>query len=454
MKAGFGRSDITPRLGVQLAGYGPYRNRAAKAHFAPLSARAMAVSSGGTRALLISLELVGVSAHLADAIAAAVAQRIGCRTEEVFLAATHTHSGPAVGGMFGWGEADALYVETLPARAADAAELAWKARVPVTWSYAETPCEGIAVNRETDTGFAMNENFAERLDPSWRPARPQDTDPTVRVLAARDGNGRLLGLLHHFGCHPVVCGEQTTDVHGDFVGIASIQLEKAHPGVVAIFLLGAQGDINPSLNHRNPRESRQALRVLGRRYAGVVERGLRAAQPLADGGKLRMIARRVTFARSTPSRKKIEGRIAGLEKHFATPGLTDSTTVGKPPLHTSGMEMVRLQGLRSVLAHFRGGRAPNPPVSLQGLRIGPLALLGCSLEVYHSLQARIVAGSPHPHSWVVSLSGGGKGYAPDAAAQRRAGYSFEFVPLILGELPYRRVHAELPRALVKLAREL
>ena len=40
MKAGFGKSDLTPRLGVQLAGYGPYRNRAAQEIVAPLAARA------------------------------------------------------------------------------------------------------------------------------------------------------------------------------------------------------------------------------------------------------------------------------------------------------------------------------------------------------------------------------------------------------------------------------
>jgi ABC-type thiamine transport system ATPase subunit len=44
MKAGFGSSDITPRLGVQLAGYGPYRNRAAREIVTPLLARAMVKS--------------------------------------------------------------------------------------------------------------------------------------------------------------------------------------------------------------------------------------------------------------------------------------------------------------------------------------------------------------------------------------------------------------------------
>ena len=101
----------------------------------------------------------------------------------------------------------------------------------VVWRHAQVACEGIAVNRETDTGFALNANFAERMDPSWRPAHPEQTDATVRVLAAYrtkgDEAGKLAGLLHHFGCHPVVYWEKTAAVHGDFVGLASSQSPEA-----------------------------------------------------------------------------------------------------------------------------------------------------------------------------------------------------------------------------------
>lgn len=117
------------------------------------------------------------------------------------------------------------------------------------------------------------------------------------------------------------------------------------------------------------------------------------------------------------------------------------------------MEMARLQGLRSLQATWRGARGPNPPVWTQGIRIGDAVLLGFRLEMYHSLKAPIVAASPHRHTWLVSLVGG-TGYAPDAAAQNRAGYSDDFVPLMSRELPFRRVHEELPRALIKLAQEL
>jgi hypothetical protein len=125
-----------------------------------------------------------------------------------------------------------MYVETLPIRAAAAAAQARAMLADAEWRVAAGACEGIAVNRETDAGFAMNADLAERLDPAWRPAHPEQTDPTVRVLAAY-ASGRLIGLLHHFACHPVVYGEKTAAIHGDYAGIASLRLEAAHPGTVA-----------------------------------------------------------------------------------------------------------------------------------------------------------------------------------------------------------------------------
>jgi hypothetical protein len=459
MKAGFGKSDITPRLGVQLAGYGPYRNRAAQEIVAPLAARAIFVRQGKTTMVLLSLELCGTPRSLAERIRAVVAARVGCRADDVFLSATHTHSAPSVGGMFGWGEADAVYLETLPARAAEAAARAKAALGDVVWRHAQVACEGVAVNRETDAGFALNADFAERMNPRWRPAHPERTDATVRVLAAYgtegEAAGKLVGLLHHFGCHPVVYGEKTAAVHGDFVGLASMQLETKHAGAVAIFLPGALGDVNPKLNHRGPRESRRALKAIARQYAGAVGRGLKAAHRTEAGeGGVTSASAEVILKRVAWSRARVMRRVAELEKIFAVEGATDFPHAGgPPPLHTRGMEMARLQGLRALLAEWRGRAAPNPPVRVHGLRIGPVVLLGCGLEVYHSLQAEILKNRPAASTWVVSLVGG-NGYAPDAAAQRRAGYSDDFVPLMMGELPYARVDVELVRALAGVAGKL
>ncbi len=452
MKAGFAHSDITPRLGVQLAGYGPYRNRAAKEILAPLHARAMVLEKGKRRSVVISLEIGGTPRALADSIRQAVSLRVGCRSDDVLVSATHTHSSPSVGGMVGWGEADMMYMETLPARSAESAARALAQLAEVEWRYATVPCEGIAVNRETDTGFALNENFAERMNPEWRPAHPNHTDPNVRLLTAY-ANGKLVGLLHHFGCHPVVYGEQTASIHGDYAGMACLELEQKHAGAVAMFFPGALGDINPKLNHRGPVESLKALKAIARQYSGAVRLGVESARPI-DVSTFKMIRQDSVFARKKWSRRQVERRIAALEKIFTNPQMNDDPFAGgSPPLLHNGMEMARLQGLRRVLAGFRGERAPNPPVCLHGLKLGPFAMLGGGLEAYHALQAPVVKGSPHEHTWLVSLVGG-NGYAPDKAAHERQGYSGDFVPLICGELPYARVYSELPRALVKLARAL
>ncbi|GAB5559893.1 MAG: hypothetical protein SynsKO_15400 [Synoicihabitans sp.] len=452
MKAGFGKSDITPRLGVQLAGYGPYRNRAATEVLAPLYARAMVVESGRQRSVVVSLELCGLPRELDQRIRDVVAKRAKCAPDQVFLSVTHTHSSPAVGGMEGWGEADAMYVETLPSRVATAVNEAMTKRAVATLSWAEAPCAGIAVNRETDSGFALEANFAERIKPGWRPEHPEQTDPTVRVMAFRSGQ-KLVGLIHHFGCHPVVYGEKTHAIHGDFVGEASRAIETAHPNAVAMFLPGALGDINPKLNHRIPAESKRALAAITRQYTRAIETGLKQAETVA-GEHVQSIRREVRFTRKPWNRTSIERRIRKLEALFAKGEITDFPhNRDRSALFTNGMEMARLQGLRKILQSCRGERGPNPPVVLHGLKLGPVVLMGFGLELYHALGKTIMAEFPEEKICLVSLVGG-MGYAPDAAAQKRAGYAADFVPLICGEVPFAKIHRELPQALIQAIRRL
>jgi hypothetical protein len=404
----------------------------------------------GTRAVLVSVELGGLPRALDQCIREAVGEAAGCAPDEVFLSSTHTHSAPSVGGMFGWGGADALYVEGLPTRVAAAARDAIRQLQPVTWRYAEVPAEGIAVNREVDTGFALNADFTERIKTSWRPGKPELTDPILRLLVAEGRKGPV-GLLHHFSCHPVVYGEKTNAIHGDFVGEACVALETEHAGAVALFLPGGLGDINPKLNHRSPAESRRALRAISQQYAQALRRAFKVAEPMPVAASFASQRRLQRFTRKPWNRASIARRIQKLESQLACREGADSPHTGSDdPLQTNGMLMARLEGLRAIIAQCRGERAPNPPVCLHALRIGPLVLAGCGLELYHSLAQQIMRETSIEQVWPVSLVGG-VGYAPDAAALRRAGYAADFVPLICAELPFAHIHRELPQALVRLA---
>ena len=61
MKAGFAKVDITPRIGVELCGFGPYQNRHSVGVRDQLWARAMAVSDGSVTVVVLSCDLVGLS---------------------------------------------------------------------------------------------------------------------------------------------------------------------------------------------------------------------------------------------------------------------------------------------------------------------------------------------------------------------------------------------------------
>ena len=96
---------------------------------------------------------------------------------------------------------------------------------------AEAPCEGIGLNREYDHDAPLEEALRDQ----WRPARPELTDTTCRVLRVQAG-GKLLGFASYFGCHPVVCCQETRYIHGDYCGVATNMLEREHPGSVGLFL--------------------------------------------------------------------------------------------------------------------------------------------------------------------------------------------------------------------------
>lgn len=79
MRAGFGKAELTPPLGVELAGYGYYLQRRAAAVADPLYARALLLEQGEQRALLVSCEVLGLSRRSATRSSATRERRWAAR---------------------------------------------------------------------------------------------------------------------------------------------------------------------------------------------------------------------------------------------------------------------------------------------------------------------------------------------------------------------------------------
>jgi hypothetical protein len=453
LMAGFGRADISPRPGVALSGFGPYLNRNSTTIRQPLLARCIALELADEPVVLLSLELIGLGRSLEAKIRERIAGECGLNPDRLFIASTHTHSGPQTNDHIGWGHSDDLYLETLPGRILPAVIAALEAKRAVTVRTAEPLCEGIAINRDHDTAYDRSMPAEERLVPGWRPARPEFTDPRCFVMTFHD-NEQLLGMIHSFACHPVVCCERCTQIHGDFPGIASASVEATHPGSTALFLPGALGDVNPSVSHRPEVESLHALDVISGRYAGALEEGIKIARPV-DEIVLNSQLRKFVFPRVDWSASAIGKRIRDLEHRLHACGLTDDPLAGSDdPLERTGIDMVRLAGLRRLLERMSGGENVRPASRLHGIRIGPVRLLGAPFEVFQATRRAVEDAFQDGFIVVLSHVNGSEGYAPDPELYQKNRYASEFVTLMAGDLPHACIHDDLTRELVAVGRLL
>jgi len=445
MQLGFAKIDITPRVGVELCGFGPFLHRYSSGIRDPLWARAMAVQVKDRRAVVIACDLIGVTLATTRRVRALLGDAHGLAPDEVMICCSHTHSGPAPGCYIGWGEADLPYLEILPQRIAAAAAQALRNLQPAQLHHAEAPCAGVAINREYDQFWAPYETA---MQPDWRPAKPELTDTTCHVLTGRKADGTLLGFVVYYGCHPVVCCDQSRLIHGDYPGVALNELEREHPGSVGLFLQGALGDVNTAIGGRNQEESLRALDELARRFAGAVRHGIRSATKL-DVTHLATCRHDVTMRRRLWSADEIRARLAESERKIGATG-PDGLPADAP--HDTRLHMVYAIALRGLLARLSRGESLEPPAELHGLRLGPVAVLGCPFEVFQAIKKDVCAAARAPIPLVTCFVNDSAGYAIDHACAVRGGYATDMVPLICGELPFAAIHRELAAALVALER--
>ncbi|HCU34494.1 MAG TPA: hypothetical protein DGT21_03330 [Armatimonadetes bacterium] len=436
MQIGFATNDITPRVGVELCGFGPFLNRHSIAVRDRLWARAMAVREGDRTLVLVSNDIVQLERSSTRRVREAVTAATGIPPEAIMVHCTHSHSGPATGTLQGWGAQDPPYLEVLPLRIADACIRAVENLTEARLSYAEVPCEGVGLNREYDKDAPPLEDV---LRDDWRPAKPELTDTTCHVITAHAGD-ELLGFASYFGCHPVVCCAQSRYIHGDYAGVATNLLQRESPGSVGLFLQGAQGDVNSCVVHKTEQESLLALDVIAARYANAVREGLRQAQPIDVDG-LACALREVTFTRRPTTIEQLRERLAEQEAVLHAPGATDESREVR-------MAMVYALAFRKLIAAMEAGESLAPATELQGLRIGPITLLGAPFEIFQAVKNDVVAGSASPITLVMGITNDQLGYAPDRQAAARGGYAADVVPFILGSPPFADIHTELVRELL------
>lgn len=292
MRAGAAIVDITPPLPIDLLGF-VRRERAARAVWAPLEARACVIDTDEARLAIIAVDLVGLTTAMADAVRTRVGSAIDCPAEHVLVNSSHSHAAPwpgapiKLGGEFdGWTDLELRYWETIPDRFASAAVQALESARPAQAAGGTGRAPGLAVNRRERTPDG-------RTILGWNPDGFIDDEvPVVRIDAAGGHPARPqpIATLVAFGCHPVVVGPEVHLVSPDYLGPLRRWLDRVRGGVTVV-LQGAAGNVLPLEAFQDDPD---AAVPFGERLA------LEAAHAIADADPRSMTIERLDYGSVTP----------------------------------------------------------------------------------------------------------------------------------------------------------
>ena len=397
--AGVAEAEVTPAVGVPLAGYGGRLNRGLpelnpftpNALFRPstgvrdpIEAQALALEQDGERIVLVALDAIGVERAIVTDLTRAVRRRgLDLPEERLLLCATHTHSGPGALSrrpLWALTAVDAFHRPThrrLIEALADLVVKAWAARRPATLAWGEVEVAGVTRNRRAGKSRRVTE---------------RDVDPRLRLLRLDGADGRPLAAAVSYAIHPTCLSEENTRFSADVAG--AIRRETStRLGCPVLFLAGCEGDVAPSPG------GEEGIAAIGQRL-GAAAAGLSARLAPRPGGGIALAT--------------LEADLGPLRIH---PEL----------LRGAGQEGIAAGALR--LLRPLDGRLREPLLDtrfrLTAVRLGSLAFLLLPgepiVELGRALEAEARAAG-FPSAWVVGLANGHMGYLTTADEYREGGY--------------------------------
>ncbi len=235
--AGFARVNITPMMGIGLAGY--YKPRFAEGVLDELEINALALACGEDRAVLISVDHCGITRDIIADFKQHMVKVTGLPLEAIYIHSTHTHTAP-----FLKKDSDNLleqeYYRTVFHKMADVAQFALADLKPARMGFGVGQAPNIAFIRR----FRMKDGSI-RTNPGVDNPEIEGpigmVDERVNVLRF-DREGAESLVLVNFANHPDVVGG--SKISADWPGLLRKSVEQSLDHTRCIFFNGAQGDVN------------------------------------------------------------------------------------------------------------------------------------------------------------------------------------------------------------------
>jgi len=409
LMAGEGRADITPPLGIEMAGFHkpPGKERRITAIRQPSQVRALVLALGGTQVAICSLDVIAVDAAMTGRIQKAASGRTGIPAENIRIATTHTHSMPSFCRLRQWGAIPVEFMALVEKRTVEAICAARADLAPAELCLGRSPVPGGSHNRtvkrggaKTDDQFGPDSTDAER----W-------LDTLLQAAVFRRSGKRDL-VWYHFSAHAVCYADDQAGP--DWPGEVARRMRE-QDGVEPSFLQGHCGDVNPGDGSDWRGEIRQTVAAIW----PALRKAISTASP-----------RRVDCLRARSVRFDVPCDVemfrGWLEEYRRDPA---KCSRGRWVDAGFAADWYRAsQARKEVPARL--------PINLSAIQLGPVGLVFHPAELYTYYGLEIRRASPLADTLVVGYSDGMIRYLPDPPAYVAGEYSAITVPKILDNPPF------------------
>lgn len=252
LRAGVARVDITDRSG-------PVND--------PCFARALVLKNGGTTAVLVTVDAVAIGEigrignDFMDTVRSRLEKELAIPPRSVVINASHCH------GIVRK-DTDQLVVQAVK----EAARNLVAVKAGAGFGREDRISENRRLKMKDGSEVDMRRAYSMPRDEDVAGVGP--IDPQIGLLRLDRDNGAALAVVYNFACHPIM-SPPSKGSSADFPGFASKLIEEVlGDGVVALFVQGCAGDLNPVRYKEvnRPPDAEPLGTMLGARVLGAVRK--------------------------------------------------------------------------------------------------------------------------------------------------------------------------------------
>lgn len=410
LRAGTSIIDISPELGVELAGYPHYPRYNTGIHD-PLYASCIYLNDGITKLAVVCMDLVMFSNKYADTVCNKIASKTDIPAKNIMITCSHTHSGPWASGMLDLealrdgSKPDEKYIEELENKLVklfiEAHNNNFNAKIGIEKGYCGKE-SGVGGNRRDPNGLA---------------------DPEVWVIGVQDEESNWKACLVKYSLHPTVIHEGSTLVTADYPAYIRQKLSETKPGMTFLFAQGTSG--NQSTRYFRSGQTFDEAKRIGTAIGSEADRVL-SSMKLSSDIELFVKSTEIDVEiRALPSRKEAEAHVIQAKKKYEELKAVDAPYI---EIQNAYLELLGAEDTLGYVIHKECGRKlelieDELPAEVQVIGIGDTRIVGLPGEIFVEFGLEIKDRSKYKNTFVIELANGClPGYACTKEAYDVGGY--------------------------------